>query len=75
MFLIVMSLLISFLYIIIVFTLFTFMSKTKTNHALNNAIGHMENMVEYFETGSYIKILLQQLKTKKKSSKKLERLF
>ena len=30
------------------------MSTTKTNHALNNAIGHMESMVEYFETGSYI---------------------
>ena len=30
------------------------MSTTKTDHALNNAICHMESMVEYFETGSYI---------------------
>ena len=26
----------------------------KENHALNNAIGHIKSMVEYFETGSYI---------------------
>ena len=31
------------------YTLFTFMSTTKTNHALNNAIGHMESMVEDFK--------------------------
>ena len=31
------------------YTLFTFMSTTKTNHALNNAIGHIESMVEDFK--------------------------
>ena len=36
-----------------IFTLTT----TKTNHALNNAIGHIESMVEYYETGSYIESL------------------
>ena len=30
------------------------MSTTKENHALNNAIGHMQSMVENFEIGSYI---------------------
>jgi len=30
------------------------MSKTKTNHALNNALGHLKEMVENYEIGSYI---------------------
>jgi len=30
------------------------MSTTKTNHALNNALGHLKEMVENYEIGSYI---------------------
>tara|TARA_R100000773_G_C4150050_1_gene72558 strand:+ start:87 stop:509 length:423 start_codon:yes stop_codon:yes gene_type:complete len=30
------------------------MSKTKTNHALNNAIANLEEMVKNYEIGSYI---------------------
>ena len=30
------------------------MSTTKTNHALNNAIGHLKEMVKNYEIGSYI---------------------
>ena len=30
------------------------MTTTKTNHALQNAIGHIESMVEDYEIGSYI---------------------
>jgi len=45
------------------------MTTTKTNHALNNAIGHMESMVEYFETGSYIE---QSNVTTQEQEEKLE---
>ena len=33
------------------------MTTTKTNHALNNAIGHIKSMVENFEEISYLNSL------------------
>jgi|TARA_R100000081_G_C4663759_1_gene88972 hypothetical protein len=45
------------------------MSTTKTNHALNNAIGHLEEMVKDYEIGSYIE---QQNVTTQEDEEKLE---
>ena len=44
---------------------------TKTNHALQNALGHMQSMVEYFETGSYIE---SQNVTTNEDEEKLEQI-
>ena len=45
------------------------MTTTKTNHALNNAIGHLEEMVKDYQIGSYIE---QQNVTTQEDEEKLE---
>ena len=51
------------------------LTTTKTNHALNNAIGHLKEMVKNYEIGSYIESQNVTTNEDEKNSKKFVKVF